>query len=91
MLDLRHWCACCLLLSTICLQCNGGRVAAAATAAVAYSLVCCPYRCPLPFDACSGGLNKSRYRGVSYDRKKAKWRVQIKVGLGAMSMCVLAP
>lgn len=27
----------------------------------------------------SGGLNKSRYRGVSYDRKKAKWRVQIKV------------
>lgn len=29
---------------------------------------------------CSGGLNKSRYRGVSYDRKKAKWRVQIKVG-----------
>jgi hypothetical protein len=30
----------------------------------------------------SGGLNKSRYRGVSYDRKKAKWRVQIKVGLG---------
>lgn len=26
----------------------------------------------------SGG-NKSRYRGVSYDRKKAKWRVQIKV------------
>ncbi len=23
--------------------------------------------------------NKSRYRGVSYDRKKAKWRVQIKV------------
>jgi hypothetical protein len=31
----------------------------------------------------SGGLNKSRYRGVSYDRKKAKWRVQIKVGSGA--------
>ena len=29
----------------------------------------------------SGGLNKSRYRGVSYDRKKAKWRVQIKVGV----------
>ena len=28
----------------------------------------------------SGGLNQSRYRGVSYDRKKAKWRVQIKVG-----------
>ncbi|PSC77007.1 AP2-like ethylene-responsive transcription factor TOE3 [Micractinium conductrix] len=27
----------------------------------------------------SGGLNKSRFRGVSYDRKKAKWRVQIKV------------
>lgn len=27
----------------------------------------------------TGGLNKSRYRGVSYDRKKAKWRVQIKV------------
>ncbi|WPT16737.1 APETALA2-like protein 4 [Picochlorum sp. SENEW3] len=24
-------------------------------------------------------VNKSRYRGVSYDRKKAKWRVQIKV------------
>lgn len=32
---------------------------------------------------CSGGLNKSRYRGVSYDRKKAKWRVQIKVGSAA--------
>ncbi len=27
----------------------------------------------------SAGGNKSRYRGVSYDRKKAKWRVQIKV------------
>ena len=27
-----------------------------------------------------GGLAKSRYRGVSYDRKKGKWRVQIKVG-----------
>lgn len=27
----------------------------------------------------SVGGNKSRYRGVSYDRKKAKWRVQIKV------------
>lgn len=27
----------------------------------------------------SSGGNKSRYRGVSYDRKKAKWRVQIKV------------
>jgi hypothetical protein len=27
----------------------------------------------------SAGLNKSRFRGVSYDRKKAKWRVQIKV------------
>jgi hypothetical protein len=27
----------------------------------------------------SAGMNKSRYRGVSYDRKKAKWRVQIKV------------
>ncbi len=29
----------------------------------------------------SGGGNKSRYRGVSYDRKKGKWRVQIKVWL----------
>lgn len=27
----------------------------------------------------TAGMNKSRYRGVSYDRKKAKWRVQIKV------------
>ena len=28
----------------------------------------------------SAGPNKSRYRGVSYDKKKRKWRVQIKVG-----------
>lgn len=27
----------------------------------------------------TGGPNKSRYRGVSYDKKKRKWRVQIKV------------
>ena len=27
----------------------------------------------------TGGLNKSRFRGVSYDKKKRKWRVQIKV------------
>ena len=27
----------------------------------------------------SAGPNKSRYRGVSYDKKKRKWRVQIKV------------
>lgn len=27
----------------------------------------------------SGGFNKSCYRGVSYDKKKRKWRVQIKV------------
>ena len=27
----------------------------------------------------SGAVNKSKFRGVSYDRKKAKWRVQIKV------------
>ncbi|KAK9816835.1 hypothetical protein WJX72_005692 [[Myrmecia] bisecta] len=27
----------------------------------------------------TGGVNKSRYRGVSYDKKKRKWRVQIKV------------
>lgn len=26
-----------------------------------------------------GSMNKSNYRGVSYDRKKGKWRVQIKV------------
>lgn len=36
---------------------------------------------------CSGGLNKSRYRGVSYDRKKAKWRVQIKVGAFLFGGC----
>ena len=29
----------------------------------------------------TAGPNKSRYRGVSYDKKKRKWRVQIKVGL----------
>ena len=28
----------------------------------------------------TAGPNKSRYRGVSYDKKKRKWRVQIKVG-----------
>lgn len=27
----------------------------------------------------AGASNKSRFRGVSYDRKKGKWRVQIKV------------
>lgn len=27
----------------------------------------------------TAGPNKSRYRGVSYDKKKRKWRVQIKV------------
>lgn len=27
----------------------------------------------------AAGANKSQFRGVSYDRKKAKWRVQIKV------------
>lgn len=29
----------------------------------------------------TGGLNKSRFRGVSYDKKKRKWRVQIKVSM----------
>ncbi len=32
----------------------------------------------------TGGPNKSRYRGVSYDKKKRKWRVQIKVSSGAI-------
>lgn len=27
----------------------------------------------------SAGVNKSRFRGVSFDKKKRKWRVQIKV------------
>ena len=27
----------------------------------------------------SGSVHKSRFRGVSYDKKKRKWRVQIKV------------
>ena len=27
----------------------------------------------------TAGPNKSRYRGVSYDKKKRKWRVQSKV------------
>lgn len=27
----------------------------------------------------TAGLHKSRFRGVSYDKKKRKWRVQIKV------------
>jgi hypothetical protein len=31
----------------------------------------------------SAGPNKSRYRGVSYDKKKRKWRVQIKVCMEA--------
>jgi hypothetical protein len=29
--------------------------------------------------AAAGGSFKSQYRGVSYDRKKGRWRVQIKV------------
>ena len=33
----------------------------------------------LEFRMGSAGPNKSRYRGVSYDKKKRKWRVQIKV------------
>ena len=33
----------------------------------------------------SAGPNKSRYRGVSYDKKKRKWRVQIKVRPGLPS------
>ena len=33
--------------------------------------------------------HKSRYRGVSYDKKKRKWRVQIKVGFCFMLECAL--
>jgi hypothetical protein len=35
----------------------------------------------------TAGPNKSRYRGVSYDKKKRKWRVQIK----ARSLCPVRP
>ena len=33
----------------------------------------------------TGGLNKSRFRGVSYDKKKRKWRVQIKASCVGLS------
>ncbi len=39
----------------------------------------------------TGGPNKSRYRGVSYDKKKRKWRVQIKVKQLEAQQAVLMP
>jgi hypothetical protein len=35
---------------------------------------------PLDRQVSPSGQHKSRFRGVSYDKKKRKWRVQIKVG-----------
>ena len=35
----------------------------------------------------SSGGNKSRYRGVSFDKKKRKWRVQIKARPSRSAWC----